>query len=117
MANIEQERTETRTEIVGYRCDQCKKEVSLYEDESDRWIEISHGHKAWGSDSADSIERFNLCSPPCYLKQLAASADEVEGNEGAEVDDKPVEFVRALLKHIQDEADEAAHRMRLNYEP
>lgn len=34
-----------------------------------------------------------------------------------EVDDKPVEFVRSLLKHIQDLADDAAHRMRINYEP
>lgn len=117
MAKIEQEKSVTQKTVVGYICDQCGNEVFLYDDESDKWVTFSHGHCAWGNDSGDSVAHFNLCSPACYLKQLKESADEMGDNQGAQVDRKSVDFVRALLAHIESEADEAAHRMRLNYEP
>lgn len=98
MAKIEEEKTVVQKVQTGYRCDRCDK-AATYQEARD-WVSFSHGHGAWGNDSCDSVEHFDLCSPQCYMEQLKLSADEVDGNNGAEVDDKPVGFVRALLKYL-----------------
>lgn len=110
MAKIEAEQTVTKTVIVGYRCDRCGKE----DKEAINWVEMHHGHGGWGNDSCDSVEHFDLCSPKCYLEQLRESADDMRGYPAsAEIDGKPLSFVLALLKHIED----IGHQCRLQYEP
>lgn len=89
--------------IVGCRCDQCGKESATY----DNWVVSSHGHSEWGNDSIDSYETFDLCSPQCYLYQLAASVEHMSGYSSAQVDDLPIDFIRGLLAYIDNLVAEA----------
>lgn len=89
--------------LIGCRCDQCGKESSNL----DNWVVSSHRHSDWGNDSIESYETFDLCSPQCYLYQLAASVEHLDRYSSAQVDDMPIEFVRGLLTLIEERESEA----------
>lgn len=114
---IEKDMPVTRKVVVAYQCDRCGK----VEEKAEGWATLAHRHSEWGNDSCDSFERFDLCSPSCYLLQLRESARELAGYKTAEIDEKSRDFVVALLDYLVSPEgpgyQAGAGAMRLNYEP
>lgn len=48
------------------KCDICKKDIPWHE----KFYHATMGHTDWGSDSFDSIEKFDLCSDECLYEFL-----------------------------------------------
>lgn len=63
---------------VGIRCDVCGKEIEqkphTYGKNLVRYAKCTRGHREWGIDSSDSLEKFDVC-PQC----LGAWIDESKG--------------------------------------
>jgi hypothetical protein len=91
--------TEFKEVTTGYKCDVCRKEIES-KHFPDEWYRFSHGHGDWGNDSFESVEYFDVCSPECYLRQLFYSYKEMKSYRSAEIDDKPILFVKSLLDHL-----------------
>lgn len=54
----------TVKKLVGIKCDKCGKMILTDNKEkySNRYFEVSTGHRDWGNDSVDSIENYDLCA-------------------------------------------------------
>lgn len=85
---------------AGYRCDVCEREADPVTFDRE-WFGFNHLHHAWGNDSIDSVERFHVCSPECFVVQLARSVEDLDGYEGAEVADMPLAFAAKLVAMIR----------------
>lgn len=61
------------------------------------WHHMSHGHHAWGNDSHESIERFDVCSIDCFTKQLGQILIRMKSEaKSAEIAEMDYEFAKSL---------------------
>jgi hypothetical protein len=108
--------------VVGHRCDACwtqrrnlppisksmppqerLAELSRRRDAekaADPWHHFQSGHSDWGNDSVESWESCDACSPACYLQLVAQEVERLEQYPSATIDDMPIKFAAALLRHI-----------------
>jgi hypothetical protein len=122
MTELHATRTVEKSVHVGTVCDSCGKtwrkppepknspfltaeerveaERRRAEDPYWSWHNFDRHHSDWGNDSVESRESYDACSPECYLSLLAEAVAALDGYPTGEVDDMPVMFVSALLKHI-----------------
>ena len=56
----------TVKKLVGIKCDKCGKVILADNGEksSNRYFEVSTGHRDWGNDSFESVHYYDLC-PSC----------------------------------------------------
>jgi hypothetical protein len=89
----------TQNTFVATKCDICGKGTPDENDNS--FYNLEHHHSAWGNDSIDSFEYFDVCSFNCYMKQLKRSVKELEGYASAEIDGKPIKFVEQMIEDYE----------------
>lgn len=95
MSTIKSKKTVEREEAVDTKCDVCGKLAGTTNPKG--WHGFSSHHSAWGNDSCDSFEWFDVCSVACFAIQLKKSIDGMGNKLGAEVSDMNIEFAKKLL--------------------
>ena len=102
---------------TGVKCDVCGKNIPVKErqwnDDSDRYYEITTGHNDWGNDSCESRKTIDVC-PECaptyiadYLKKNVSSdtayleieSKTVWGEQSSEIVDVPPKEDETVEKH------------------
>ena len=82
------------TEVVGYQCDVCSRQVRKSQNRS-----ITAMHYDWGNDSCDSVKTFDVCSKECYetkIRELCVS--ERYRKYRSYFDDIPISFWKYMLQ-------------------
>lgn len=77
----------TVKKIIGIKCDECGK-VILADNgakPSNRYFEVTTGHRDWGNDSVDSIHYHDLC-PSCVGDFTSEYLESAKGTEYIEVE-------------------------------
>lgn len=95
MSTIKSKKTVEREVSVDKKCDACGKLAGMLEPKD--WHGFSHHHSAWGNDSVDSFEWFDVCSVSCFARQLEKSIKEIGNRLGGEVSDMNIPFAKQLL--------------------
>jgi|GEM_PF-4304635 len=97
---IEKQVTKVKNVVIGYKCDNCGKEVSQTRF-PDEWHQFRSGHNEWGNDSYESIERNQVCSPDCYVEKLIKLVDEMENINDGQVGDMQIKFAKRMVNFIK----------------
>ena len=93
--------TEKKYVTVGYKCDNCGKEIKGSRRPKE-WHHFSSHHNEWGNDSIDSYEHYTVCSPKCYVEKLIKVVDsELSGRYDAEIDDMSIQFARRMVEFFK----------------
>ena len=85
-----------RREITGYKCDCCSK-IQTSESLPEGWHHFNSHHQAWGEDSIDSFEHYDVCSVGCYLKTISKLIEENGHFFGFEVNGMKRKFAKKLV--------------------
>lgn len=101
MSKIEKRETRIINEIIGYKCDVCGKESKGINDQT--FYNFMARHYAWGNDSIESVEYYDVCSVECFKKQLIYCINELEEykGQGAEINGMTVDFAKELVDKIK----------------
>ena len=98
MSYITEIKTVQEKVTVGLKCDICG--ATTDDEDNTQWTEVSHSHSDWGNDSCESFKTFHVCSPQCYIAQLASSIRDLEYSDTGIINDMSLEFVVNLLKYV-----------------
>jgi hypothetical protein len=105
MSEIKEKKQVMEDVVIAYKCDVCgsfEKNYSIYRE---MWLNFNEGHTAWGNDSVDSIQYYDVCSVNCFMKKLGEIVPSIKDYDGAEVAEMPIAFAAQLLALQSDSND------------
>jgi len=95
---VKKEVTKIEYVTTHHVCDACGKE-SHSNSERSCWHRFNSNHQAWGNDSCDSFEYYEVCSVPCYILKLKEGINNAD-EYGGEVDEFNIPFAKLLLEKL-----------------
>ena len=92
MKIYENKKVVVKNVATGVQCDCCEKKYSLA-DFKDQGISVTAFHAEW----EDTLERFDLCSGACYVKQLVETVEDFKGYATATVFEMPIAMAEVVV--------------------